>query len=211
MQSYLLTLKMSSYKLIYFNFTGLGEPIRYLLHQSGIEFENKILNVEEWPKIKSTMPLGQVPVLEIDGKPYVQSKAIGRLIAKRNNLYGANDVEEYEIDATIDFVADLSVLMARWQWEKNPEVKQKLKQEIDVKLPFTLQKLDEQVKKNGGFLVGGKLTWADLQIAAHLETLNNQLKTEVTEDFPDLKKLKEKVRSLPKIKAYLDSRPKMLF
>lgn len=202
---------MSTYKLTYFNLTGLGEPIRYLLHQSGIKFEDKWLTIEEWPQIKPTMPLGQVPVLEIDGKPYVQSKAIGRLIAKRNNLYGANDIEEYEVDATIDFFGDLTNLVSRWHWEENAEQKKKLKEQVDTTLLFTFQKLEEQVKKNGGFLVGGKLSWADLQITAHLEMFDNLLCTDVAKDFPELKKLKEKVRSLPKIKAYLDNRPKILF
>lgn len=202
---------MSTYKLTYFNLTGLGEPIRYLLHQSGIKFEDKWLTIEEWPQIKPTMPLGQVPVLEIDGKPYVQSKAIGRLIAKRNNLYGANDIEEYEVDATIDFFGDLTNLVSRWHWEENAEQKKKLKEQVDTTLLFTFQKLEEQVKKNGGFLVGGKLSWADLQITAHFEMFDNLLCTDVAKDFPELKKLKEKVRSLPKIKAYLDNRPKILF
>ncbi|XP_017875129.1 glutathione S-transferase 1-like, partial [Ceratina calcarata] len=76
---------MVNYKLTYFNVTGLAEPIRLLLHQSGIKFEDIRFDFEEWPKIKPTTPLGQVPVLEIDGKPFVQSKAIARFIARKNN------------------------------------------------------------------------------------------------------------------------------
>lgn len=53
------------------------------------------------------MPLGQVPILEIDGKVYYQSKAISRLIAKRNNLYGSNDEEAFLVDATVDTIDDL--------------------------------------------------------------------------------------------------------
>lgn len=53
------------------------------------------------------MPMGQAPVLEIDGKLYHQSRAIGRLIAKRNNFYSSDDVEAYEIDATVDTIEDL--------------------------------------------------------------------------------------------------------
>lgn len=55
------------------------------------------------------MPLGQLPVLEIDGKPYYQSKAICRLISKRNNLYGSSDVEAYQIDATVDAIDDIRI------------------------------------------------------------------------------------------------------
>lgn len=53
------------------------------------------------------MPLGQVPILEIDGKVYYQSKAISRLIAKRNNFYGSNDEEAFLVDATVETIDDL--------------------------------------------------------------------------------------------------------
>jgi len=53
------------------------------------------------------MPMGQMPVLEIDGKQYHQSRAIGRFIAKKGNLYGSNDLEALEIDATIDSMDDV--------------------------------------------------------------------------------------------------------
>lgn len=55
------------------------------------------------------MPLGQVPVLEIDGKVYNQSKAICRFLAKKNNLSGSNEQESYEVDATVDTIDDLRV------------------------------------------------------------------------------------------------------
>lgn len=53
------------------------------------------------------MPMGQIPVLEIDGKQYHQSRAIGRFLAKKGNLYGSNDFEALEIDATVDSMDDL--------------------------------------------------------------------------------------------------------
>lgn len=53
------------------------------------------------------MPMGQVPVLEIDGKQYHQSRAIGRFLAKKGNLYGSDDFEAMEIDATVDSIEDI--------------------------------------------------------------------------------------------------------
>lgn len=52
-------------------------------------------------------PMGQVPVLEIDGKKYSQSKAIGRYVAKLCNLYGSNEIDALEIDGTIDALDDM--------------------------------------------------------------------------------------------------------
>lgn len=53
------------------------------------------------------MPLEQLPILEIDGKVYNQSRAIGRYLAKKFNLYGSDDIEALEIDAAVDSLEDL--------------------------------------------------------------------------------------------------------
>jgi len=46
---------MSTYKLTYFNVTGLAESIRYILNHCGIKFEDIRLSFDDWPKYKSSM------------------------------------------------------------------------------------------------------------------------------------------------------------
>nr|XP_012217369.1 PREDICTED: uncharacterized protein LOC105669156 [Linepithema humile] len=199
---------MPTYKVTYFNITGLGEPIRYLLSQSGIKFEDVRLTFDEWPKHKPNTPLGQLPVLEIDGQKYPQSKAISRFIAKKGNLYGSDDIEALEIDATVETIDDLRVALSTYYWEQDAALKAKLKETADQKLPFLLEKLEAQVKSNGGHFVRGKLSWADLLWAAYCEYLSVVLAGDPNKDHPELKKLVEKVRALPNIKAYIEKRPK---
>lgn len=55
------------------------------------------------------MPMGQMPVLEIDGKKYNQSKSICRYLGKKFNLYGSNDLEALEIDAAADDIDDMRI------------------------------------------------------------------------------------------------------
>lgn len=52
-------IKMSpKYHLTYFDLTGLGEPIRMLLHYAGIEFtETRVLR-QEWLALKNCKFLG---------------------------------------------------------------------------------------------------------------------------------------------------------
>ena len=45
---------MSTYKLSYFNLTGLGEPIRLLFHYSNTKFEDNRIEMENWPKLKES-------------------------------------------------------------------------------------------------------------------------------------------------------------
>lgn len=53
------------------------------------------------------MPLGQMPVLEVDGQRVHQSVAIARYVANRVGLAGANDFENLLIDSVVDTVNDL--------------------------------------------------------------------------------------------------------
>nr|XP_023014372.1 glutathione S-transferase-like [Leptinotarsa decemlineata] len=96
-----------AYKLTYFNVTALGEPIRFLLSYGGLDFEDVRVEFEQWPALKPTMPFGQMPVLEFNGKVAHQSTSICRYLAKQVKLNGQNDWEDLEIDAAADTVNDL--------------------------------------------------------------------------------------------------------
>lgn len=53
------------------------------------------------------MPMGQMPVLEIDGKRIHQSTSICRYLAKQFGLDGSTDFENFEIDCVVDIINDL--------------------------------------------------------------------------------------------------------
>lgn len=44
---------MAFCKLTYFNITGLGEQIRFLLSYANIDFIDERIEFEDWPKIKT--------------------------------------------------------------------------------------------------------------------------------------------------------------
>lgn len=52
------------------------------------------------------MPMGQMPVLEVDGHRVHQSISMARYVAKRVGLAGANDWENLLIDTVVDTVND---------------------------------------------------------------------------------------------------------
>lgn len=53
------------------------------------------------------MPMGQLPILEVDGHVMYQSLAISRFLAKKFELVGNDDHENYEIDNAVDNINDL--------------------------------------------------------------------------------------------------------
>lgn len=82
-------------KLLYFDVRGRGEAIRQLMVLGGHSFEDVRISMEEWPGLKDRknsckfhhhrfktleMPLGQMPVLEVNGTKIGQSVAILRYL-----------------------------------------------------------------------------------------------------------------------------------
>ncbi|KAF7987237.1 hypothetical protein HCN44_002999 [Aphidius gifuensis] len=198
---------MSSYKLTYFNMTGRAEPIRYMLSYAGIDFEDKRVSFEEWSSLKAEMPLGQMPVLEIDGKIYNQSKSIYIYLGKKLNIAGDNYEEDYEINNAVDTMDDLKHPLTTWYFEKDATTKETLKEKAFSKIDLLLGKLEETVKKNNGYFVNGKLTWADLAFTAYNDFLSNITGKNIITNYPELQKLVKKIAEIPKIKAYLSKRP----
>lgn len=95
-----------AYKLTYFDVKALAEVTRLLFSYGGIEFEDNRFQKENWPELKPSMPFGQVPVLEHNGKVAHQSLAIARYVAKQVKLVGNNDWEDLEIDSIVDTIND---------------------------------------------------------------------------------------------------------
>lgn len=59
-----------------------------------------------------------------------------------------------------------------------------------------------------------QLTWADISYTAFIGPLSHfagALEKKIKLDYPESKKLENKVNAIPSIKAYLDTRPKTMF
>ncbi|KAE8746461.1 Glutathione-S-transferase S-2-like [Frankliniella occidentalis] len=179
------------YKLHYFDLTALGEPIRYLLSYGNLDWEDIRYSYAQWETVKSTMPYGQMPVLYIDDKIFAQSSAISRYLAKQVGLSGKDDLENLQIDQAVDLFHDF------------PAKKDRLKEQV----PFYLDKFQEIVKENKGYLVNGKLTWADIYFVAPLKYYKALMARDFLEGYPLLQELVRKVESTPPIAKYIAQRP----
>lgn len=104
-----------SYKLIYFDFRGKAEGLRWIFKYAGVAFEDvripefpHYLSPEpalEWDKIKASLPFSQIPVLEVNGKKLGQTTAIGQYLGRKFNLAGKDDWEAAEADALAVYFA----------------------------------------------------------------------------------------------------------
>ncbi len=90
--------------LTYFDIKGLAQATRDTLKYGDIPFEDKRVTFDHFKdKLKSTLPYGQLPVLEIDDLTIAQSKTILRYASKKARTYPKNP----EYAAIIDQWCDL--------------------------------------------------------------------------------------------------------
>jgi glutathione S-transferase len=94
-------------RLTYLDFRGLAEPIRLMFEDLGVDYEDRRVGGEAWAALKPQLPFAQVPLLEIDGRALVQSRAIYRYLARRHDLDGADEDQRIACDIAIEAVRDL--------------------------------------------------------------------------------------------------------
>nr|QHU80030.1 glutathione S-transferase S2 [Bemisia tabaci] len=199
---------MAPPKLSYFPIKALAEPIRFVLSYAGEEFIDHRVIRDDWPAMKPKTPFGKLPILEIDGKVVTQSTAICRYYAKKSGIAGEDDWENLLIDATVGTIDDLRSAIGAYHYDANEETKvKKYDPLVKETIPFYMERLEKQVEENGGYFVNGKLTWADLWFVGLLDYLNSMAKFDITEKYPSIKALKDKVLAVPAIKGWVAKRP----
>jgi len=211
------------YKLTYFNVRGLGESIRYVLSYSGKDFEDERLTFEQWPTFKPKTPMGQMPILEVEGKPVLcQSMAICRYLAKEFGIAGHDNFEQAQVDMMVDGFRDMQLKIYPVFGELRKIKMDKTGSEDTLKqlygtfktesLITFLDRYEEILSKNGsGWLVGSKITWADIVIAEFLERLQMMFDKEALGKHPKMAALVKKVLETQGIREYRDKRPQTEF
>jgi len=204
-----------STKLYYFQTRGRGETARLLLNYSGTKYEDIKISAEQWPAMKGKMPMGQVPVLEVDGKQLCQSTAIYLYLARECGLTGKNSWDMARADMIEKGIFDMwgqleVVYMPILQGDKKT-ADEKWAQMADTTLKSFLDTNTRFLNENGGqWFVGDSLTWADIAIAEFMSVLEDCFCQSSLDNFPQLKAFKEKIFSLPKLKEYVSQRPATL-
>ena len=205
---------MSTYKLYYFNARGRAEVPRLIFAAAGQTYEDIRYEREEWAAHKAEMPLGQIPVLEVDGVKLPQSISIGRFLAKQFNLAGKDNLEQAKVDVIVDTINDLIAGFLPCRMEPDETKKQELtKKFFNDDLPKHLQNLEKLAKlyaDDGPFFVGNTLTWADISFYELGEYLI-PIQADCLDKNPWLQQNRAAVAKQPKIGEYIQNRPKLAF
>jgi len=227
----------SQYRLTYFDFKGIAEPIRWIFHYTGTPFIDHRIpwDFVAWfkeEKQKYANTVGRLPVFYEEGKPELsQSHVISRYLAKQFGLVGDNDWENARVDEVVSIVYDLVVY---WRsnviFEPDAERRKIQRPYVDTRFELCYGKWNAMLVESGGpYIVGKKLTHADFWLASTVSSWDNpmvgdgpimgpglplpsqaDLYLNLAAKFPALKAHKERVCALPQIKHWMETRHKTL-
>eukprot|EP01084_Bolivina_argentea_P312861 541689_1 len=169
-----------SIKISYFHFNGRGAPLRAAAAIGGLSYEDNFVTFQEHKaaKIDGTRRWSGLPELSVydkDGKVIAtvgQSNACIRYIGKLTGLYPTNPVEAALVDEILDSAEDTAQLLTASMREKDAEKKKAMREALlaDDKLPYWAKKFETRFEENekrgcnNGFVVGDKLTIADIKV-----------------------------------------------
>lgn len=200
---------MPQLKLTYFDFHGgRAEPTRLALHIGGIPFEDHRFGFADFPEIRKSAPLGQVPVLNVDGVQVTQSDAITRYAGQLAGLYPTDALQALLCDEVMQAMEDASIQIGASFGLTGDALLEARKKLVEGPLPKYLGWLQTRLQAHGGiFFAGQRLTIADLKVFVILRGLMSGNLDHVPTDLvakhtPDLAAFVQRIADTPAIAAY---------
>jgi len=204
--------------LTYFSIAARAEIPRLILVVAGVDHDFHKLKYREtegadWAEYKQrhadALTFGQVPRYQDETVDIVQSMAITRYLARKYGLNGDNENETTLIDVANEGVSDLfsKWVTAKFTGEeaKREEAVAKFTNEVFPVWLGYFSKLYE--KNNKTFLVGQRLSYADLHLFHALNRLSAEPgAADILARF-SIKEFQGKIAAIPRIKAYYDAKP----
>ena len=108
-------------EITYFDIRGRAEPIRLLLEEVGVEYDDVQIASEQWPARKSRLPFGQLPMFKEGDLEVVQSHAIYRHLARRHGLAGEDEAQRLRCDVAVEAIRDVDEFMGSLLWRPDFE------------------------------------------------------------------------------------------
>lgn len=164
---------MTEYTLHYFGVNGRATlPRAILSHFKASWTDHKVDYFTEWQGMKKSglCEFEQLPVLEHGDKKMAQSNAITYYLARKFNILGTNDEENFQIDSLLCCFEDIMQYIVNWKHCHHEETAKKLKELALEKYKFFIKKFEERYVKSGKgkYFMGDRFTLCDVIIGAGL-------------------------------------------
>jgi prostaglandin-H2 D-isomerase / glutathione transferase len=200
---------MTKPRLVYFDFAGSrGEECRLALHLAGVDFEDVRVKNADWPAMKSSMPFGAMPVLEIAGKPALaHSNAILVFVGRQHGLHPTDAFEAARHEALMCAVEELRHTITPTLRISDPEQKRQAREALAANELKTWGSQVERQLGDGPFVGGTTLQVADLKLYMVVRWLTSgaldHVPTSVLDHCPKLLRLYRAVGEHPGVKSWI--------
>uniref|UniRef100_A0A2P2HXY9 glutathione transferase n=1 Tax=Hirondellea gigas TaxID=1518452 RepID=A0A2P2HXY9_9CRUS len=195
----------------YWSLRGLAQHIRYVLHYTGTEYEEKQYNAgpgpeyskQEWLDDRDSLGL-EFPNLPyyIDGDLKItESTAILRHLARKHGLYGSTEEDRIRVDVACGITHDVTFRFIRLCYDDKFE---KLKDAYIADISGPVGKLAKLVADNRTYVLGDKISLADFLLFETIERFVAFMPTCLA-SFEHLSAFQARIADLPAIKTYRSS------
>eukprot|EP01056_Protomagalhaensia_sp_Gyna25_P001844 Protomagalhaensia_sp_Gyna_25__1843@NODE_1978_length_1368_cov_865_565087_g1628_i0_p2_GENE_NODE_1978_length_1368_cov_865_565087_g1628_i0NODE_1978_length_1368_cov_865_565087_g1628_i0_p2_ORF_typecomplete_len169_score36_44GST_N_3/PF13417_6/2_4e06GST_N_3/PF13417_6/2_7e03GST_N/PF02798_20/7e06GST_N/PF02798_20/1_2e04GST_C_3/PF14497_6/0_0044Tom37/PF10568_9/0_13GST_N_4/PF17172_4/0_25_NODE_1978_length_1368_cov_865_565087_g1628_i0154660 len=160
---------------------------------------------------KALSPNGQLPMLEVDGRLYVESKAILSYACSLSGNMPATPLETLAHEGIVDKMDEVYPMSKPLYLAKTPEERAKALPEVNAKLVVFMEELEAMVSQcvsEGGHIVKGKAFCpGDLQLWFSVRGLNSHMwgidVGDIATRFPAIQSVHDAVeRDNPRIMEY---------
>ncbi len=208
---------MPQLRLTYFDAAGRAEPVRIALSVAKVPFEDRRVKFPEFAAMKQggELPLGSLPVLEVDGRPLVQTAAMLRYAAHLGGagLYPSDPRAALVVDSVIDTLNDtVSHALTPSLFERDMEKKLEMRRALLAgPLSAALRYVEGLLAESPGpFLTGPTLTIGDILLGVTVQQYRSGaldgLGPEILEPYPRLRALADAYAAHPGVAAYAAAR-----
>jgi glutathione S-transferase len=221
--------------LHYFAGRGLADQVRWLLAASGIKFRQVVVDTHD--KFRGmvdskVLMFGQMPLLQIDGINIVQSQAIVRYIARRENLVGSSPQvsankfslflkqmitsenkytlkqETVKCDMIAECIRDVLGLLTGCPFQRrNGGGEAHISMMKEKWVTSFGPKFESLLASNGGeYFVGSSMTYPDVLITHVITWMVEEIGDEcMNGHFPNLQRLQQRIKAIPSIVEFVAS------
>ncbi|THD22550.1 hypothetical protein D915_006844 [Fasciola hepatica] len=202
------------YKLTDYAICGQAEPVRMIFHTAGIDYEEQLIEKDNWCVIHQPPPAERMPVLCVtkpngDTVVYKERMAISRWLAMQYNLMGTSSSEYYLVEQMLSLCLDLEGqirFVLGSDGERQLDLMEKL---LRKDTPKMLEIICKAISAPHGLLVtGNSVTLGDLFLLHTLDQLHCLDPSILRSDYPILTAHRNAVYdACPRLVQYREKRP----
>jgi len=206
---------MPGYRLHYFPESGNSYKLALMLTLCGQTFEpiwtdfgGGITRTPQWRR--DVNPMGEIPVLEVDGERLTQTAPILLQLAEQYGRFGGETAKEkFELLRRLFWDNHkLTGYMATYRFNRtftpspDPQVLQFLRRRIDDYLSI----LDQHLQRNA-FAIGDRPTIADFSMMAYLSFPSDETGYDFAQSHPAVNRWLQRIAALPGWRSAYDLLP----